>query len=928
MNTSVIQRLQADAIRVRGARKHNLKNIDVDIPRNRLTVITGVSGSGKSSLAFDTIYAEGQRRYVESLSTYARQFLERMDKAEVDLLDGISPAIAIQQKNEVRTARSTVGTATEIYDHLRLLFARIGRTYCARCRRQVRPDTVKDIVDRLLKLPPGTWTLITFPLIPSPKTSFQEVAQNMRALGFIRLVADGKVIDLEQMPDVQEPSAEELLVVVDRLIVRGDIRKRLADSVQTAIMEGGGQVVARLEKGKSLKFSDRFHCAHCDLEYLAPPPLLFSFNSPYGACPECHGFGNKLELDLDLIIPNREKTLRQGAIEPWTKSHWRYFLRKLEELSYRHGVRLDVPFHRLSDDEVTMVLEGAPGFEGVYDFFRWIERKKYKIGKRVFLRRYQGLKECPKCRGSRLRPEALNITVGRKTIAEIARMNVREAGQFFRRLRLTTFDRQVARQILKEIRHRLDYLQRIGLSYLTLDRLTRSLSGGEAQRIHLATSLGHSLSGTLYVLDEPTIGLHPRDTGRLIQILKRLRDNGNTILVVEHDRETIRACEWIIDLGPGAGEQGGQLIFQGPASHLTKKGDSLTARYLAGQASIPLPERRRRFSGMRLEILGACEHNLKNLNVEIPLGGMVCVTGVSGSGKSTLVHDILYRALDRRLHNAIERVGAHESIRGWEQIRDVILVDQAPIGKTPRSNPVTYIKAFSPIREIFAKTREARVRGYSPGRFSFNLPGGRCESCQGEGHLRVEMHFMADIFVTCDQCRGRRYNRETLEVTFRGRNIAQVLDLTVKEALALFSKWPRIVRGLKVLADVGLGYIRLGQAATTLSGGEAQRIKIARELARKKGQGILYILDEPTVGLHFQDIKKLLDALNALIERGNSVLMIEHNPEVIKVADWVIDLGPEGGEDGGYVVAIGEPEDIAWCQESHTGRYLREYLKE
>jgi excinuclease ABC subunit A len=927
MSTSIRQGLQVDAIRVRGARKHNLKNIDVDIPRNKLTIITGVSGSGKSSLAFDTIYAEGQRRYVESLSTYARQFLERMDKAEVDLLEGIAPAIAIQQKNEVRTARSTVGTATEIYDYLRLLFARIGRTYCANCSRQVRPDTVKDVVDRTLKLPPGTRVLITFPLMLSPKTSFQKVAQNIRSLGFMRLMLDAEVIDLEQMQDLQKPPGDGLLVVVDRLVIRSDIRKRLADSVQTAMVEGGGQVVVRPEKGKSLKFSDRFHCAHCDLEYLAPSPLLFSFNSPYGACPECHGFGNKLELDLDLIIPNREKTLRQGAIEPWTKSHWRYFLKQLEELSYRHGVRLDVPFHRLSDDEVTMVLEGAPGYEGVYDFFRWIEKKKYKIGKRVFLRRYQGLTECPMCHGSRLRPEALNITVGRKTIAEIARMNVQEAGQFFRKLRLTAFEREVALQILKEIRSRLDYLLRIGLSYLTLDRLTRTLSGGEAQRIHLATSLGHSLSGTLYVLDEPTIGLHPRDTGRLIQTLQRLRDNGNTILVVEHDRDMIRASDWIIDLGPGAGEQGGQLIFQGPASHLTKREDSLTARYLTGQASIPLPERRRKLSGRRIQILGACEHNLKNLNVEIPLGGMVCITGVSGSGKSTLVHDILYRALDRRLHNAIERVGAHQSMRAWEQIKDVVLVDQAPIGKTPRSNPVTYIKAFSPIRELFAKTREARVRGYSPGRFSFNLPGGRCESCQGEGDLRVEMHFMADIFVTCDQCRGRRYNRETLEVIFRGMNIAQVLDLTVKEALVFFSKWPRIIRGLKVLADVGLGYIRLGQAATTLSGGEAQRIKIARELARKKGQGILYILDEPTVGLHFHDIRKLLDALNALIERGNSVLMIEHNPEVIKVADWVLDLGPEGGEEGGYVVATGEPEDIAWCQESHTGKYLKEYLE-
>ncbi len=914
-------------IKIRGARKHNLKNIDVDIPRNKLTVITGVSGSGKSSLAFDTIYAEGQRRYVESLSTYARQFLERMEKAEVDVLEGIAPAIAIQQKNEVRTARSTVGTATEIYDYLRLLFARIGITHCSGCGRLVRSDSVKDIVDAVLKLPPDSRVFITFPLTPGSGSSLQDFLHNLRAMGFIRLVADGQIIELDEALKLQRLPGDGLLVVVDRLIVRGDIHKRLADSVQTAMEEGGGQAVIWLEKEGTLKFSDRFHCAHCDLQYLSPSPLLFSFNSPYGACPECHGFGNKLTLDLDLIIPDGEKTLRQGAIEPWTKSRWRYFLKELEELSQRHGVRLDVPFRKLSDKEVSIVLKGAPGFRGVFKFFDRIERKKYKIGKRVFLRRYQSQTLCPRCGGSRLRPEALNVTVGRKTIAEISRMDVALAGEFFRKLTVKAFERKVAAQILKEIRSRLDYLRRIGLSYLTLDRLTRTLSGGEAQRIHLAASLGHSLSGTLYVLDEPTIGLHPRDTHRLIQTLQRLRDNGNTILVVEHDREMIRSSDWIIDLGPGAGEHGGQLIFQGSVSKLKKQENSLTARYLTSQAQINLPVRRRKLPSKRLEILGAREHNLKTLNVQIPLRGMVCITGVSGSGKSTLIHDILYRALNRRFHSATERVGAHQSIRGQEYIQDVVLVDQAPIGRTPRSNPVTYIKAFSPIRELFAQAREARVRGYSPGRFSFNLPGGRCESCQGEGQLRVEMHFMADIFVTCDHCQGRRYNRETLEIGFRGKNIAQVLDMTVKEALVFFSRWPRIVRSLKVLADVGLGYIRLGQPATTLSGGEAQRIKIARELARKKDRDILYILDEPTVGLHFHDIKKLLEVLNALIDRGNSVVMIEHNPDVIKVADWVIDLGPDGGEQGGYLVAAGEPEDIAWCQDSYTGKYLKEYLE-
>jgi excinuclease ABC subunit A len=915
-----------DAIRVRGARKHNLKNIDVTIPRNTLTVITGVSGSGKSSLAFDTIYAEGQRRYVESLSTYARQFLERMDKTEVDQMEGIAPAIAIGQKNEVRTARSTVGTATEIYDHLRLLFARIGVTKCPDCGRTVKPDSVDDVVKRVLKLPAGTRIMITFPLIPGPQTSFTELSSNLRSLGFVRLVAGKEIIDLTEAGDGTDLPPGEILVVVDRLTVATNIRQRLADSVQTAMDEGAGQVVVWRQRGKHLKFSDHFHCAHCDREFIKPTALLFSFNSPFGACPECHGFGNKLSLDLDLIVPDRTKTLRHGAIEPLTKSHRDWFQDQLENLSRRHGVRLDVPYYKLSEKEIRMVLEGAPGFEGVYDFFKWIEKKKYKIGKRVFLRRYQSQTTCPLCGGARLRPEALNVTVKNKTIAEIAAMNIEEAGSFFSKLRLTRFQRDVSGQLLKEIKSRFNCLVRIGLSYLTLDRLTRTLSGGEAQRIQLAASLGHSLSGTLYVLDEPTIGLHPRDTGQLIEILQSLRNNGNTILVVEHDGDVIRAADWIVDLGPGAGERGGRLIFEGRARELKGHAESLTAAYLDGRKRIPLPRRRRTLRREFIEVLGAREHNLKDLSVRFPLGGMICVTGVSGSGKSTLVHDILFRALDRHFHNAVEKVGIHGDLRGEGWINDVVLVDQAPIGRTPRSNPVTYIKAFAPIRSLFAGIREARVRGYAPGRFSFNVAGGRCETCQGEGHQRIEMHFMADLFVTCEDCAGTRYNRDTLEVVFRGLNIAQVLDLTVEEALKLFSRWPKVTRPLQVLADVGLGYIRLGQPATTLSGGEAQRVKIARELAHKRGDGILYILDEPTVGLHFDDIRTLLDALSALIEAGNTVLLIEHNPEVIKTADWVIDLGPEGGQMGGEVVVEGTPEEVAGCKRSSTGRYLREYL--
>jgi excinuclease ABC subunit A len=916
-----------DAIRVRGARKHNLKNIDVTIPRNTLTVITGVSGSGKSSLAFDTIYAEGQRRYVESLSTYARQFLERMDKAEVDQLEGIAPAIAIGQKNEVRTARSTVGTATEIYDHLRLLFARIGVTKCPDCGRTVKPDAVGDVVKRVLKLPAGARIMITFPLTPGPETSFAELSANLRSLGFVRLAAGKKIIDLTEADDGTELPPGEILVVVDRLTVAKTVRKRLADSVQTAMDEGAGQVVVWRQRGKQLKFSDRFHCAHCDREFIRPTPLLFSFNSPFGACPECHGFGNKLTLDLDLIVPDRNKTLRHGAIEPWTKSHRDWFQEQLEELSREHGVRLDVPFRKLHHKEVRMVLEGAAGFEGVYDFFKWIEKKKYKIGKRVFLRRYQSQTTCPLCGGARLRPEALNVAVKKKTIAGIAAMNIEEAENFFARLRLTRFQRDVSGQLLKEIKSRLNCLVRIGLSYLTLDRLTRTLSGGEAQRIQLAASLGHSLSGTLYVLDEPTIGLHPRDTARLIEILKSLRDNGNTILLVEHDGDVIRAADWIIDLGPGAGERGGRLIFEGPAKQLKNDDRSLTAAYLDGRKRISLPRRRRKLRREFIEVLGAREHNLKELSVRFPLGGMICVTGISGSGKSTLVHDILFRALNRHFHNATEKVGAHGDLRGEGWINSVILVDQAPIGRTPRSNPVTYIKAFSPIRDLFSKTREARVRGYAPGRFSFNVAGGRCESCQGEGHQRIEMHFMADLFVTCEDCAGTRYNRDTLEVTFRGLNIAQVLNLTVEQGLKFFARWPKVTRPLQMLADVGLGYLRLGQPATTLSGGEAQRVKIARELAHARSEGTLYILDEPTVGLHFDDIRTLLDALGALIEAGNTVLMIEHNPEVIKTADWVIDLGPEGGESGGEVVVVGTPEDVAGCQRSFTGRYLRGHVR-
>jgi excinuclease ABC subunit A len=953
----------SDQIVVRGARTHNLKNVDLSLPTGRLIVMTGVSGSGKSSLAFDTIYAEGQRRYVESLSAYARQFLERMEKPDVDVIDGICPAIAIRQKNSVRNPRSTVGTTTEIHDYLRLLYARIGRTICRNCGREVFRETAEVVARQLGDLPQGTRLLVGFDLpivnlaakgIPEEENGDEsETAENghaaddlagdgigsmldtLRRKGFGRVRLGGRTLSLEEVDPAALRDQPSVQVIVDRLRIEGDLRARLTDSIEIAYLEGGGaafavQLDGAGEQAEPIvhRFSERFECRPCGIVYEMPQPRLFSFNNPFGACATCHGFGNIIELDMDLVVPDPTTTLNQGAVEPWSKPHYRAQLAELKKAAKTAGVRLDVPWANLTDRERRFVIDGDPstGFEGVRGFFRWLERKKYKVHVRVFLSRYRGYLTCPDCQGARLRREARDVRVAGKTIDETCAMTVHEADEFFAGLQLSEKEAAIAGKVLHEIRRRLGFLRDVGLDYLTLDRLSSTLSGGESQRISLATSLGSALVDTLYVLDEPSIGLHPRDNGRLIAILKQLRDQGNTVLVVEHDADMIRVADQVVDLGLGAGEQGGRVIYAGDFSGLLEEPRSLTAKYLRDDLAIPVPPSRRRATSQRLKLFGASEHNLKNIDVEVPLGMLTCVTGVSGSGKSTLVHDIIYAALKRLKGDWDRRVGLHRKLEGAEFVSDVVLVDQAPIGRTPRSNPVTYLKAFDPIRELFAATKDARSRGLTASHFSFNVPGGRCDACEGEGEVRVEMQFLADVFVPCDQCDGKRFKPQVLEVKYRGRSIDQVLELTVREALTFFSTSPKVLRRLQVLDEIGLGYLRLGQPATTLSGGEAQRIKIAAHLTSTTGDRILYILDEPTTGLHFDDIAKLLAAFKKLLQAGHSLLVIEHNLDVIKTADWVIDLGPEGGEAGGQLVAAGPPEKIVEAEGSHTGSHLRAVL--
>jgi excinuclease ABC subunit A len=937
---------------VRGARTHNLKNVDVTLPSGKLIIVTGVSGSGKSSLAFDTIYAEGQRRYVESLSAYARQFLERMEKPDVDRIEGICPAIAIRQKNSVRNPRSTVGTTTEIHDYMRLLYARVGRTYCRNCGQEVIRETAEIVAKRLADLPQGTRVLIGFelPVVAMPHSAgdsvdaegaeeiatFDPIAETINTLrrrGFGRLLIDGRAVPFEEIDAAALHDRTTLAVVVDRVRIEGALRTRLTDSIETSYREGGGAAFALLlgdpgsgTSDRRMEFSERFECRTCGIAYETPQPRLFSFNNPFGACPTCHGFGNIIELDMGLVVPDQSKSINQGAIEPWSKPHYRAQLAELKRAAKKGVVRLDVPWAELTPDERQFAIEGNDEFDGIRGFFRWLERKKYKVHVRVFLSRYRGYLACPDCGGARLRREARDVRVGGRTIDVVSALTVREAQQFFTELQLTEKEAVVAEKVLKEIRRRLSFLSDVGLDYLTLDRLSSTLSGGEAQRINLATSLGSALVGTLYVLDEPSIGLHSRDNERLLKILRQLRDQGNTVIVVEHDEEMIRVADHIVDIGLGAGEQGGRVVYSGDLPGLMQEPRSLTAKYLRNELAIPVPTPRRRGTGQKLRLRGATEHNLKNIEVDIPLNTLTCVTGVSGSGKSTLVHDVMYAAIKRAKGDWDRRVGVFRSFEGLEYITDAILVDQTPIGRTPRSNPVTYLKAFDPIRELLASTKDARARGLTASHFSFNVPGGRCEACQGEGEVRVEMQFLADVFVPCEHCDGMRFKPQVLEVRYRAKNVHQVLDMTVREALTFFSTSPKVLRRLQVLDEIGLGYLRLGQPATTLSGGEAQRIKIAAHLASFGGERLLYILDEPTTGLHFDDIAKLLAAFRKLVEAGHSLLVIEHNLDVVKTADYIIDLGPEGGEAGGEVVVTGTPEQVAQDEASHTGRALRQVL--
>ncbi|HEV8130599.1 MAG TPA: excinuclease ABC subunit UvrA [Acidobacteriota bacterium] len=947
-----------DSIVVRGARVHNLRGISCHIPLNQLTVITGLSGSGKSSLAFDTLYAEGQRRYVESLSAYARQFLERMEKPAVDEILGISPAIAIRQKNTSRNPRSTVGTVTEIYDFLRLAYARIGRTLCRNCGKLVKADSIDSTVETLLEAA-GRRVYLLFPLRGSafdlsigmaPGKEEKEltpvVLDNLKKQGFRRLFKNGKVIEVESIAPSQF-SIQSYRVVADRLELQPSERQRLTDSLELCYREGNGLAevyfvdaeglpsslqaravdeLSERESARLVRFSQRFECARCGISYRVPEPRLFSFNNPYGACPACQGFGNTINLDMNLIVPDPTRSIAEEPIDPWRKPRYRSFQRKLREFAERQGIDINTAYSDLAEEEKRLIFEGEEKFPGIRGFFDYLETKKYKIHVRILMSRYRGYTVCAECGGERLRREALDVYLGEKRITQLTALTIVAAAAFLDALKLTPTESAIAARLIREIRSRLDFLLRVGLDYLTLDRLTSTLSGGEAQRIQLATALGSSLVGALYVLDEPSIGLHSRDSQRLIEILRNLKSVGNTVLVVEHDREMIHAADHIIDIGPGAGESGGEIVHEGDLSSLLASPQSLTGRYLTSDLRVATPIFRRQISGQEILIRGARQHNLKDLEVRIPLNMMVCITGVSGSGKSTLVHDVLYAELKRQKGEWKDFVGAHDELTGGRLITEVLLVDQSPIGKTPRSNPITYIKAFDEIRHIFAATREAAAKNFTPGYFSFNVPGGRCETCEGSGTVTIEMQFLADVELTCEECKGMRFKPSVLEVTYRGKNIHEVLNMTARAAIAFFSSHTRLVKKLKVLDEVGLGYLRLGQSSTTLSGGEAQRIKLASFLIKKTSKKPLFIFDEPTTGLHFDDINKLLKAFDRLIKEGASVVVIEHNLDVIKCADWIIDLGPEGGDKGGKIVAIGRPEDVARNRKSYTGHYLKSYL--
>ena len=931
--------MSAGEIIIRGAREHNLKNINLSLPRNKLIVFTGLSGSGKSSLAFDTIYAEGQRRYVESLSAYARQFLGQMDKPDLDQIEGLSPAISIDQKTASRNPRSTVGTVTEIYDYIRLLFARIGNPHCPTCKKEISQQTVQQMVDQIASLPDETRIQVLAPLVRSRKGEYSRLFEDMRRKGYVRIRVDGDVRDLEEEITLDKKKKHNIEVVVDRLIIREGVQTRLADSLETALKLSEGLVLIEEVDGSEQLFSENFACAECGFSFEEISPRIFSFNSPYGACPECSGLGTRAEFSEELVIPYPELSIREGAIHPWSGQN--YYQQFLEAAAKEWGLDLDVPFRDFKPEVKQKILHGSPGkvnFRYVNMFKRVRSYRKVFPGvlkllerryasttsdeMRADMERYMQVRPCPTCKGSRLKPASLAVLLGGHNIAEVSALTVEKSAEYINQLQLTEREKHIGRQVLKEIEERLQFLRNVGLQYLNLDRAAATLSGGEAQRIRLATQIGSGLTGVIYILDEPSIGLHQRDNARLITTLKALRDLGNTVLVVEHDEETIRSADHLVDIGPGAGAGGGWIVAEGTADEIMAAKDSITGDYLAGRREVAVPEKRRDCNDKWLYIRGAREHNLQNIDVGIPLGLFVCVAGVSGSGKSTLINEIMARSLSRILHRSREQAGDHSGLEGVEHLDKVIVIDQSPIGRTPRSNPATYTGIFDGIREIFSKTAESRRRGYRPGRFSFNVKGGRCEACRGDGILRIEMHFLPDVYVPCEVCRGKRYNRETLEVRYKENNIADVLAMTVEEALEFFSAIPKVQRKLQLLYDVGLGYIRLGQPATTLSGGEAQRVKLATELSRRSNGRSLYILDEPTTGLHLDDISKLLIILERLVDSGNTVVVIEHNMEVLKRADYLVDLGPEGGDGGGRVVAAGTPEEIALCPESYTGQWL------
>ncbi len=932
-------------IRIRGASEHNLKSIDVDLPRNRLVVITGLSGSGKSSLAFDTIYAEGQRRYVESLSAYARQFLGQMEKPAVESIEGLSPAIAIEQRSGSRNPRSTVGTVTEIHDHFRLLFARVGVPHCPDCGRPIERQTVQQIVDQIARLPEGEKVRILAPVVRGKKGEHREIFERLRKQGFNRVRVDGTERELEEEIRLDKKRKHDVSLVVDRVKIGEKVIGRLADSVSTALAAGDGIMHLLRESGETAVFSEKTACANCGFSFSEISPRLFSFNSPYGACGTCSGLGTRREVDASLVVPDPSASLNAGAIVPWGPAPGSWNRRILEGLARHFGFSLDAPFSKLPKKAQAVLLAGSRGeeftveavtrrgrgkwtlpFEGVVP---WLERRYRETGSegiRQWIESFMSFGPCPECKGARLRREALAVTIHGKTIDELSRLSIRDLRRALESIEWSDRERQIGAQVLKEIHERIRFLNDVGLSYLTLARGSWTLAGGEAQRIRLATQIGSGLTGVLYVLDEPSIGLHARDNQRLLATLVRLRDLGNTVLVVEHDRETIEAADHVVDLGPGAGIHGGEIVAEGTPAEIARSERSLTGAYLRGERRVPIPAARRPGNGRFLEIVGARENNLRNLRVRIALGKLVCVTGVSGSGKSTLVTEILFKGLSRRLYGSRDLPGKHERIAGLRWIDKVVDIDQSPIGRTPRSNPATYTGLFTPIRDLFTMLPEARVRGYKPGRFSFNVKGGRCEACQGDGTIKIEMHFLPDVYVKCEVCKGRRYNRETLEIRYKGRSIAEVLDMTVDEAAVLMENIPAVRRKLDLLSQVGLGYIHLGQPAPTLSGGEAQRVKLSAELSKRATGRTLYILDEPTTGLHFEDVRLLLDVLNKLVDAGNTVVVIEHNLDVVKTADEIIDLGPEGGDEGGRVVAQGTPEEVARVEGSHTGAELKAVL--